>query len=60
MLAVGFGNDTKGQEFWIVKNSWDTDWGEDGYVRMARNWDNNCGIATEPMYPKLKNVWKFL
>ncbi|KAE8573494.1 procathepsin L isoform X2 [Halyomorpha halys] len=50
MLVVGYGVE-KGQEYWLVKNSFGTDWGEAGYIKMAKNKNNNCGIASEGSYP---------
>ncbi|XP_036411106.1 cathepsin S-like [Megalops cyprinoides] len=52
VLVVGYGTD-KGQDFWLVKNSWGTAWGEKGYIRMARNKNNLCGIANFPIFPTL-------
>ena len=51
VLAVGV-TTVDGAKYSIVKNSWSTHWGEDGYVRIAQD-GNICGVATAATYALL-------
>ena len=51
VLVVGYGQTTAGNKFWIVKNSWGTEWGQDGYVYWDRDTDDMCGICQQAAFP---------
>jgi len=54
VLAVGYGTQA-GQDYWLVKNSWNASWGDHGYIRLLRGNSTSstgeCGIAMKPMFP---------
>lgn len=55
VLVVGYGTDSVYGDYWKVKNSWGSNWGENGYIRLGRGVKyepaGECGILMIPSYP---------
>ncbi|KAL1764783.1 cathepsin 7-like, partial [Sigmodon hispidus] len=49
LLLVGFGyegKESEGRKYWLLKNSHGENWGEKGYMKIPRDENNYCGIAS--------------
>ena len=45
VLVVGYGTDSaSGMNYWLVRNSWGSDWGANGFIKIFRG-NNQCGIG---------------
>merc|ERR1711988_145900 len=53
VLAVAYGVQ-EGTDYWVIKNSWGSEWGEDGYYRQTRG-DNHCGVANMVVHSVYKD-----
>ena len=53
-LVVGNGHFSEAQkDYWLIKTSWGEGWGEGEYLRLARNENNMCGVASQACFPLL-------
>lgn len=54
VTIIGYGTESDGSDYWLIKNSWGTSWGENGYMKIARGIEppeGMCGLASHPSYP---------
>ena len=53
VIAVGYGHDEdSGLDYYIVRNSWGANWGDQGYIKIAAvDGDGICGVQMQPSFP---------
>lgn len=58
VVLVGYDTSDDNTDFWLVKNSWGSFWGEKGYIKILRNINSRygqCGIARYMTYPVISS-----
>jgi len=55
VTVIGYGTSDKGEDYWEIKNSYSTTWGDNGFIKFARNteWDDQGGqngVLEKPIY----------
>ena len=56
VVVIGYGT-LNGTDYWYVKNSWGSWWGDNGFLKILRTNETGngmCGILMKPSYPLMK------
>ncbi|KAL3673498.1 hypothetical protein V7S43_001207 [Phytophthora oleae] len=51
MLLVGYGTDSTVGDYWILKNSYGSSWGDSGFMKLIADAKVNCGLNVFPVIP---------
>eukprot|EP00929_Paragymnodinium_shiwhaense_P075220 TRINITY_DN3844_c0_g1_i1.p1 TRINITY_DN3844_c0_g1~~TRINITY_DN3844_c0_g1_i1.p1 ORF type:complete len:562 (-),score=160.64 TRINITY_DN3844_c0_g1_i1:289-1974(-) len=54
VVLVGYGSEN-GLDYWVIRNSWSTYWGDAGYIKIARG-ENDCCVSSQVGFPILTNA----
>jgi len=49
VVLSGYGTDKKLGDYWLIRNSWGAGYGENGYIRLARETTVTCGNDSTPL-----------
>lgn len=52
VVLVGYGTDEHGTDYYTIRNSWSTYWGDRGYINIARG-DLDCAVSSEAGFPEV-------
>jgi hypothetical protein len=67
VVVVGYGTSDEGEDYYLIRNSWGDDWGDGGYIKLARHDDDDqparCAVDSDPSvgtgcmpYPETQTV----
>uniref|UniRef100_A0A7S0XL23 Peptidase C1A papain C-terminal domain-containing protein n=1 Tax=Pseudo-nitzschia delicatissima TaxID=44447 RepID=A0A7S0XL23_9STRA len=59
VAAIGYGTSEDGKDYFKVRNSWGSSWGDEGYILISRSTEyqvnGTCGILSFPSMPVLRD-----